>query len=67
MSNRERALSVLGKIFCWSISVFDDFNDWIYCKVELKHYHEKFYVQTKECEREKIIKADSNNNSDEHA
>ena len=46
--------------------VFDNINDCIDCKGELKHHHEKCYVQTKAHEREKIRISDSNNNSDEH-
>ena len=51
--NRERALLVLDKRFCWSRSAFDDANDWTDCKNELKHYYVKYYAQTKTHAREK--------------
>ena len=66
LSNRERALLVLDKRVCWSISFFDDFNDWICYKGEFKQYSVKCHVETKAREREKIRIADSNNNSDEN-
>ena len=59
VSSRQKGLS--GKNF------FDNVNEWIYCKGELKHYCAKHYAQSKACDRDKIKMSDSNNHSDEHA
>ena len=53
LSNMEIALLVLDERVCRSRSVFDDVNEWIDCKGELKHYCAKCYSQSKVREREK--------------
>ena len=67
VSNRERALLVLHKRFCWGRSVFDEFNDWTDFKGEFMHYYEKHYAQTKARDREKKRASDSSDESDEYA
>ena len=56
LSDRERAMLVLDKRFCWSRSSFDNVLEWNECQNELKHYCIDYYDQKKVHEKEKNIK-----------
>ena len=65
LTDRGKAMLVLGKRICWSKSAFNDVATWNDCKSELKLHCANYYVQTKSYERNNVHKNDNNEQSPE--
>ena len=64
--DREKAMLTLDKRTCWSTIIFNDVDEWKYCKLELKYFYVKHYVETKSYDMRIIHANDNCENSLEH-